>query len=341
VEPAVTVAVIAAISSLAVAVISALFARRAQRFASAAETAADANLENLKAAHTESQSERDARRDYEYDARRRLYEGTEPLLFQLVERAEELQDRIAGLARTARNGELEPNKGWLSSGDDYYLRTTIHRLVAPVSIFQLIQERLTMVDLGLDKLIRMQYGMSRLLAWAITDHFRLAESPPPILHYDPYARHPNKVSRFFQGLPSGLLETAGQSLIVQTESGTARVMRFGEFNSTYDNLDSPVRSACEPVSDLMLNFHPRSHPVLWRTLIAQAHLCAAFKATRDRATVMDSDRESSVELPWEMLPAGERTGYDWRQSTDADTDEDVLEDPFTAARAYLRANLKL
>jgi hypothetical protein len=186
-----------------------------------------------------------------------------------------------------------------------------------------------------------QYGMSRLLAWAITDHFRLAQSPP-LLDYDPYAHDPNKVSPVFQGLPSGLMETAGQSLIVETESGAARVMRFGEFNSAYDNLDSPVRRACEPLSKLMLNFHPRSHPVLWRVLIAQAHLCAALKATRDRATVVDSDSQSSVAPPWEMLPAGERKVYDWRQKgTDADTDKAVLEDPFIAAQAYLRAHLKL
>ncbi|TWP44900.1 hypothetical protein FKR81_40585 [Lentzea tibetensis] len=300
-EPAVVVALVASATSITVALASAGLSYTTQR-------------------RIQSQSaHRQARLDYEYEARKRLYEVTEPLLFQLGERGEDLQSRIAGLARTARNGDLEPGRGWLSD-DGYYLRSIVHRVLAPVAIFHLMQDGLTRVDLRLDPEIRTRYGMAKLLAWALTDHFTFAAQQPE-LPYDPYAETEYEMEHpadepYLQGLPSGLVETAGQALIVQVGERTARVMRFGEFDEAYSDRASALHLACAPVTDLFRDFHPRSHPVLWRALVTQARLCAALTSTE---------------------PGGPEK-YDWRRPGEQ-VEASVIAEPLEVARKYLDARL--
>src|SRR2546430_6264740 len=98
------VAVVAALSSLIVAGVSYLSTRKNTH-----------DLEAWKADLAEKQAEKNARRDYVYEARKRLYQQYEPLLFQLVELSESAYRRIAALARSARQGHLRPAQtGWLA-----------------------------------------------------------------------------------------------------------------------------------------------------------------------------------------------------------------------------------
>ena len=132
------VAVIAALSSLFVAGVSYLSSRKNAR-----------DLESLKVDLAEKQAEKNARRDYLYEARKRLYQEYEPLLFQLVELSDTALGRIYGLARTARESDLGPDhSGWLSPDNpssSYYATNTIYRFLAPLVIIKLIQRRLTFV----------------------------------------------------------------------------------------------------------------------------------------------------------------------------------------------------
>lgn len=330
------VALIASVSSVVVAVLTALLTRGAQRRLQRAQAEHATTLAALQAALTERSAERNARRDYEYEARKRLYEAAEPLLFQLAERAEDLQARITGLARTARNGDLEPGRGWLSR-EGYYFRSTIHRLVSPVALFHLLQDQLTLVDLSLDHDMRAQYSMSKYLAWSLTDHFILA-AYSPVLEYDPYRKPGQADPR--QGVASGLLDAAAQSLIVRGDNGPARVMRFGEFDDAYAAQDSTVRRACRQVAELLHDFHPRTHPVLWRILVTQAHLCVSFTAGRDRMAADGSVAGMTAGArPWDAIPTDGRADYDWRGGTDTTEDSRVLVEPFTAAKSYLEQRL--
>jgi phage tail tape-measure protein len=70
-------------------------------------------IEAFKAGLADDLAARNARRDYEYDARKRLYAQVEPLLFQLFEAAETAFNAVASLARTQRDRNLP---GWLSPG---------------------------------------------------------------------------------------------------------------------------------------------------------------------------------------------------------------------------------
>jgi hypothetical protein len=338
IEPAVITALIASLTSVVVAIATAVLSRNAQRKAQQAKAEDDKKLEQLRNALGEAASERDARRDYEYEARKHLYQVTEPLLFVLSERAVDLLDRIKGLARTARNGDLEPGDGWLT-GDGYYIRSTVHRLVSPVAIFNLLQDSLTMVDLDLDRETRRQFELLRLLAWAMTDHYSFAKCDP-LIPYNPDADSRKAKRDPAQGLPSGWVETAGESVIVNQEGGKQRVMRFGEFNESYSIDDNSVYKNCSPVATLLYDFHPRTHPVLWRCLITQAHICTALTSARhgsERATPGGGGHRVDA---WDAIPAQARADYDWRQPGESVDDALVLVEPFEASRAYLEKRLR-
>lgn len=99
---AIVTTVIAAATSLIVALVGMVAGVRSQRRAS--ETAGQ--LEELRTTLAEERAERDARRDYEYEARKHLYQVCGPLIFQLTERSEDALYRIYSLARTSREGHL-------------------------------------------------------------------------------------------------------------------------------------------------------------------------------------------------------------------------------------------
>jgi len=79
------VAIIAATASLIVAIINHFSTKSNQRA-----------IEELR----DAQKDRDAKRDYEYEARKRLYHECGPILFQLAELSEAVYSRIIGLAGT-------------------------------------------------------------------------------------------------------------------------------------------------------------------------------------------------------------------------------------------------
>jgi hypothetical protein len=158
-------AAIAAVASLIVAIFSFLSTQHNQR-----------ELESLKADLTEKQAEKDARRDYQYEARKRLYQQYEPLFFQLVEFSDNALWRIYSLARTAREGKLGPDRiSWLSPKSfyyNYYTTSTIYKLLSPLVFLKLIQRRLTLVDLAVDPHINDQYALAKWLYISFTESFK-------------------------------------------------------------------------------------------------------------------------------------------------------------------------
>lgn len=99
--------VLAAIAALITAIINRQLSRRNQSDLERHQR----ELESLKATLDEQKAEKNARRDYEYDARKRLYQECEPLLFQLVELSENALSRIFSLARTSRQGSQSKEGG--------------------------------------------------------------------------------------------------------------------------------------------------------------------------------------------------------------------------------------
>jgi hypothetical protein len=324
-ETEVILAILTSVISLILAIISVVGERRNAR-----------ELEIFRSELTEAQAERDARRDYEYEARKRLYQEFEPLLFQFMELSENALDRIVGLARTAHQGDLDPGRSWLAD-DSYYMRSTIYRLMAPLVIAKVMQTRLTLMDLRLDPNIRMQYALIKVLYNSLNEAFTLAEQAPK-LEYDPDSkvtneqrrRAPSKYVR--QGLFSMYLDMIVNNMTLQEGNNPPRCMNYGEFEQIYTDASSSAQPGIKQIRYLFQDFHPMLRPVLWRILIAQAHLYRALRNLADQSQPAFVLRDLSI-------PMEDRQVFDWRKPEHRVSDQEALVDPFAAAESYLRKRL--
>jgi hypothetical protein len=325
-DPKILLALISAFASLLVALVSYFSTRANQR-----------NVERLKAELNEKQAERNALRDYEYEARKRLYHECGPLIFQLLEQAEGVINRVYNLARTASQGDLDPGRTWLAR--NYYRLSTYYRFLAPLATLKLLQSRLTVVDMSLDSHLFSQYLLAKQIYYSFADDFDLARASVPRLEYKPHAEQTESKGADSpavyaqQGVPIGILDNAVQSLLLK-EEGAWRVMTFAEFEKNWNDQQSQVHQAFNRISYLFTDFHPRIRPVLWRLLIVQASLYRILLQLRNEQS-FDSSFATLIHFPQE-----ERLRLDWRGSKEQAEDAAVLQQPFDAAEKYLREQLK-
>jgi hypothetical protein len=321
---ALVTSVIAASASLCGALITAVLAQRIRR-------RNDEQLERLKAELGEAKAERDATRDYRYDAIKRLYTDLQPLLFQLSALCESTYLHTRGLARTARDGRLGAGpESWLR--DDYFLLSTVYRLLVPAAVVQLIQRRLTFVDLSVDQTLRERYRFARLLVATWNSGFDIAAGEPAV-QYQPHdhnaeARADAEPAVYrLQHLYAGQVDALTACLVVRdTPDEPLRHRTYGEFEREWRN--GAAREAVAPAVDLLSTFHPRTHPVLWRMLLVQSQVHWALVEAGERGSVESFG-----------LPDEERLKFDWRERGAAETDEEAVGKPFRAARGYLEQAL--
>jgi hypothetical protein len=281
------------------------------------------------------EANQNARRDYEYEARKRLYKECEPLLFRLSEASENALHRIYSLARTARDGHLGPS-GWLS-GPGYYLTSTLYNLLVPCAVFRLLQERLTFVDLEVDRRIRDQYLLAKWVAISFTDDFSLAKTEP-VLAYDPHGSSPAQrmadPARYCnQGVPLGRLDAAIDALIETDAQGVSRVLTYGKFEIALAADLASNSSRYGIFADGLKDFHPQTHPVLWRILVVQALL-------HHELIRMFRKRDQPIR-PIDQMAVVSPDEFDrlfWSPTRDKKS-EAVAQEPFTAAAAYFQAHL--
>jgi hypothetical protein len=282
--------------------------------------------DRLSASLEEAKAERDAQRDYEYEARKRLYTEFQPLMFQLIEASESAYNRVFSLARSTRKGYLDPEyPSWLSKAyyekDPYYLLTTIHRFLTPLAIIRLMQRRLTIVDCSIDSHVRVQNVMAKRLYAIMSQGFELAETQPTI----PYNVLGEGELTRKQHVAYVHLDQAAEALLITEQNGDTRYMSYGEFERAAIDEQSGLRQELDRFVLLFTDFHPHTHPVLWRILITQAHIYRAL---------MSVFEENRIISPAVAISSEEQRKFDWRRRSEA-TEEDVLDSPFTAARNYL------
>jgi hypothetical protein len=224
-----------------------------------------------------------AKRDYEYEARKRLYTELYPLSFQLNETATAAINRLINLARAARQGYLAPGPdNWLTGADPYYFHAVIHNIIAPLAVYELMTRKLTQFDLNLDPDLHRQYSIGRLAYQAFRSDFDLADPkryPPPIMFgaadgYKPPELRPAAMPDPFeqrrawrQGLYSGLISQVVDAVIAHDEMQHARVMTYAEFAKALGGADlrdsakpkgsaGAIKAALQPMTQVFQDFHP-------------------------------------------------------------------------------------
>ncbi len=312
-------------------------------------------------------ADRDARRDYEYEARKRLYQEYEPLLFQLVELSEYSLHRINSLARTARQGDLadttgafghqngsflgpKESKGWLSF-PGYYMISTVYEIIGPIAIYKLMQRRLRLVDLRLDPGIDRLYTLSKILYLTLTCDFEIARNYHPEIEYDPNVdgwekKRESDPSKYWrQGVPLRRLDVMIDELLTPQEE-TTYLKTYGEYEkSIFDEYDKgrknpeikhPEPSGFFGLVDIFLGFHPRTRPVLWRILVTQTlvyRLILKQAKENSALTLQETLHKLKIEMD-------ERNQLDWRGENSNISDEVVLKEPFSVATEFVRCHLK-
>lgn len=262
-----------AVSALVVALIGAGSGLSAAFVAARAQQ----RVARLTASLGERRAESDARRSYEYEARKRLYDVYEPLRVRLLDCTDNAVRQIVDLV-----GSPGPGRPGYSSAE-YRLNTTIYYLLAPLVVSRMIERRLTLVDLSLDARIHTEFMLAQAICRSLADEFRAAQLDPA-LPYSPYVRGwrekrqecPQRFRR--QGLPLGRLNTALDELQVVRPEGVETLTTFGELEPLLVGLDpDDVRSGPGAARDLFFEFDPVTRPVLWRVLVIQVLLYWCFQ----------------------------------------------------------------
>jgi hypothetical protein len=274
ISPAVVAALIAGVTSLMVTLFTQFFNLFSGPRIERLRSDLTAQIESTRAELTDINSSRSARRDYEYDARKRLYAEIEPLLFQLFEMAEQSYFRVISLARSARLGALTSDESSWLGANGYYLISSMYYMVLPAVIYRLIRSRMTFIDLDLDEQITAKYYLTKIYAFSLTDDFVLAQTKPT-LDYDPndknwkklIATTPARYQR--QGLVLGDMEALLDQMIKKDEKGT-RAMTFAEFESELSK--DQVSESLSELRKLFLRFNPATQPVFARMLLVQGCL---------------------------------------------------------------------
>jgi hypothetical protein len=297
------------------------------------------------AAFSKSEDERlsaaAARRAYEYEARKRLYQDCEPLLFQLSQNAGVAIGRVVSLAREAREGRLAGPDGSLSgdpaedSGRGYYFRSTLYQLLAPLAIAYLLRTHLTLQDMALDPWVKREFSLSDAAYRALTRDFHFASLNPVIPNYREQADKPSDPaasnSVLKQGIFLGRLDNLIESLIA-TEGEHRRLITFGRFEELLVQQRSAVAHTLKPLIGIVANFHPHTHPVFWRILSAEYFLFRALRLdTREALEAGLPDRALA-----EVVVEPNHDDLHWK----AVVDEEVLE-AMRIGREYMVRSLRL
>jgi hypothetical protein len=290
-------------------------------------------VEYLRSALADQTKDRDARRDYEYDAHKRLYEQCEPLLFQLADLAEHAYHRIYSIARSARRGDLPY---WFEY-EDYYKRSTMYKLIVPLVIFRLIQQRLTFIDLTLDSHIAHQYRLLKFLYLTFTDPFEFAKLSPSIDH-DPdnddweNLRKTDPQKYWRQGMYLGVLDNSIDALIIPGEP--VRWKTYGEFEAEIKNKSSATHKQFLTFSDILHGFHPQGRPIFWRMLVAQSMIYR--KIVESQAASGTAVARVGLSAISPRLP---NDGLDWRKVDDTTRADEAVLMPERVALEYLQTRL--
>jgi hypothetical protein len=204
--------------------------------------------------------------------------------------------------------------------------STIWDLMAPVVFFKLSQAKLTFVDLTVDPFVRRQYLLARGMYDTWTNGNILAGVEPRIEYDDSQL-----VTR--QHLLPGHLDQIIEAMTFRDAGGQQQLMPFGQFYESSLDTNSAISRSSQRIVYPLTNFHPNSKQVLWRLLVVQAHICQALIRTSDASRI--------TVHPLDALSQEDRKKFDWQTPSLGESDDGAIEEPFAAARRYLKDYIHL
>ena len=217
--------------------------------------------------------EKSAERQYNLDARKRLYTAVGPLRFQLLIAARDAAARIINYAKSPDEYEMDMR--------EYYGRSTLYRLLRPVAIAELIELQMSQADFSVDPTGVELLRFKKAALTALTDG-------SPILHHPGADWGSEREHVFF-----GTLGRLANAVIVKDENmpGGRRPMLFHEFDSF---ISDPLNyKQLSPLKDILNTFTVREKPIFWIRLVCFAFVCNEYVG-RAGASIGFKKREFDV-----------------------------------------------
>lgn len=196
--------------------------------------------------------DRAAARDYEYEARKRLYQAIGPLRFQLIIACRDVANHIKIHGMRGYTYPLEPT--------NYYGQSTLFRIVRPLALMELIERQIAYADFAVDPQAVELLRFKRSAYSAFSGGDVIASHPDA--NWDEETEHV-----FYHSLN----RIANTVLVVDGEKSQRPLMfhEFEEFLGTSKNL-----SRLEPLPGIFREFSVEKTPIFWVRLVCYGFLCA-------------------------------------------------------------------
>lgn len=295
---------------------------------------ADMQTEKLRAELSDRSTLTTARVDYEYEARKRLYKEVEPMLFLAHRAVSSLSGRLTGMVDRIRDGRIGTDRKSTWMHDAYYQRSTAYRLLLPMVYSKILSQKLSELDFTLDPVIGRKCTALALFQDIFVDQFDLAGVKGSEIPYDPYAdgrdeERDESVGRFrsFQGLVRGEVECLLSVMVPAADQARQCPIEWYVFEKELENNQTAMSKAYVPLRDLLIDFHPSTHPVVWRALLAFLFLSEFYVGAR----LIDTSEYDQVisKYSWQQ--------FDFRLPGQSWIDDDAMvRSHFDAARDYVR-----
>lgn len=196
-----------------------------------------------------------ADREYNLEARKRLYQAIGPLRFQLLVACRDAASRIRG------HGTREQ---YSMDMRGYYGRSTLYRLLRPISISELIERQMSYADFSVDPTAIELLRFKRAVFSALT-RGEVALNHPDLDWTDQ-----------IEHVVYDILSRAANVLII-SDNGTERVMQFSEFDSFVEDRSHLERLS--PLPEILGDFRISRKPIFWLRLVCFGYICNEFVRT--------------------------------------------------------------
>ncbi len=195
--------------------------------------------------------EKASEREYMLEARKRLYGAIGPLQFQLLMACRDAASRIENYAEVSYGTHTRK----------YYGKSTLYRLLKPVTLSELIEDQMAYADFSVDPTAIALLKFKKSVYVAFTDAAILGDDLNP--NWGKQAEH----------LFSNSLTAAARSLIIQDETNTKRCLHFHEFEPFLDSKDAKYLA---PLRHILDDFTIADKPIFWLRLVYYGYICNEF-----------------------------------------------------------------
>jgi len=190
------------------------------------------------------------RREYEMEARKRLYMAIGPLKLQILLACRDLSGRVHTYGTRDR---------YNTNINEHYGRSFLFRILRPISICELIERQIAFADFSVDDQA-MDLLRFKKCVYAAFSGSSLTEGHPKVdwksqiehIYYD-------------------RLNHAANELIVQEKDSAPRIMRFDEFERFAES--KQAHKLLSPFPEILENFCPSDKPLFWLRLVGYGYLC--------------------------------------------------------------------